>query len=70
MDTLCEFIVLNIDSNLNEEIHNTSFSNDELSDLDDCINIISEYLELDKENIIVNKSNLFIQRATVISFIY
>ena len=70
MKDLCEYILANVDSRIDEKISMQQFSYDELYDLDDYVRCISQCLDIEESAIDVNKDNLFMQRQTVISFKY
>ena len=67
MEDLCEFIVANVDSKIDEKISMQRFSYSEFYDLDECISNISKCLNIEESAIVVNRDNLFIPRKTVIS---
>lgn len=68
METLCEYIILNADYKIDEKISNYVISYNELYDLDNCVDIISNYLNIDKNTININIDNLYIQCGIVLSF--
>ena len=68
MEYLCEFAIMNVDDKVDETICAQCFSYDYFADLDGCINVICEKLDIDKSLITVNPDNVYMQRATVISF--
>jgi hypothetical protein len=68
MEELCEFILLNIDYNIDEYIDSQSYNYNNFYDLNNCINIIYEFLGINKTDIHINKNNLFKHREVVISF--
>jgi hypothetical protein len=70
MEFLCEFINECADVNQNEMISEQYFSYDEFANIDNCINIISLLLNINKEDIEIYKDNIDIQRKTVISVNY
>lgn len=67
---LCGFITDNINIDINDTIHYSCFSYDEFYDFDDCINIISNYLKIDKNEINFNIDNLYLQRKALYSCKY
>jgi hypothetical protein len=67
MNYLCDYILKNVDVDVDKTIYYDIFSFDEFYDLDDCANIISYYLDIEKSEIIINNDNLFRQRSTVFS---
>lgn len=68
METLCEYIILNVDYNMDEEINYKKINFDDFYDLDNYIDIISECLNINKDDITINNDNLYIQRAIILSF--
>ena len=70
MKDLCDYILANVDSRIDEKISMHRFNYDEFYNLEDCVSCISQCLDIEKSAIDVNKENLFIQRKTVISLKY
>lgn len=70
MNYLCDYIINNVDVDVDKTIYYDIFTFDEFCDLDNSANIISYYLDIDKNEITINKDNLFMQRATVFSCKY
>ena len=68
MEELCEFILLNIDYNIDEYIDSQSYNYNNFYNLNNCINIIYDFLGINKTDIHINKNNLFKHREVVISF--
>jgi hypothetical protein len=67
MEFLCEYVIANADYNIDERIGTNTFSCDDFDDLDVCVDVVSQYLGIDKSLITVNAENVNTQRATVIS---
>ena len=72
MYELCDFIVENVEINVNKTIGLSILSINDFDDLNKTIDIISQCLKLDdgQTNIYINLENLYKQRATVIYFKY
>jgi len=68
MEYLCDFAIVNIDSDINNTINYQCFSYDEFYDLNRCVKIITDKLGIELNDIIINDDNVSVQRATVISF--
>ncbi len=68
MEYLCEYVIANVDYNIDEQIGTNAFSYDDFDDLNECVDVVSKYLGIDKSLITVNADNVNSQRATVISF--
>ena len=68
MEYLCEFAIMNVDYCIDETIYAKCLSEDEFTELDNCIDVICEMICIDKSLIMVNPDNIHMQRATVISF--
>jgi hypothetical protein len=58
MEELCEYIILSYDYKMDEIISFKYYN--EINNLDECINKISEYLDIAKSAIIINNEKLFI----------
>lgn len=70
MDCLCEYIILTSDYNIDDYIYYSISSINEFINLDNCIDIICKSLDIHKNQILINKDNLFKNRLPVISFTF
>ena len=68
MEELCEFIIFNADYDIDNTIITMAYSYNEFSDLDNCIKIIYNSLDIKIADIVINKDNFYKHSGTIISF--
>jgi hypothetical protein len=68
MEDLCDFVIENINLCKDIKVVGEELSDKEFADIDRCITIITEHLQIDKKDIEVIEDNILNQKEIIITF--